>query len=255
MTPQIFKTIGRTLSVHSPEILMGVGASGFVGAVISSARATPKAMKAIKRAEYAKGEDLTLWEKVKAGWSFYIPTGLMTVSGLSGFFGAYGILNQQSALLASTAAMTQSTLQEYQQAVRDTIGEEQEKQIRAKLHEKKLDRNNGKSSDVIVVNRGRMLHEFDGVFFYATERDITRAESRLNRRMYKGLEMFLSMNDIRDELGLPLDEKKGERLGLTIDDGIEFEETAYINDNGEPYIQVWFPEGCEPHKNYASCIQ
>ena len=47
----IAKTFGRGLKERSPEILVGIGIVGMIGAAIMAVKATPKALEQIKETE------------------------------------------------------------------------------------------------------------------------------------------------------------------------------------------------------------
>lgn len=49
-----------------PWVLSGISGIGMIGTAVAAAAATPRALEMKQEAEEAKGEELTLWEKVKA---------------------------------------------------------------------------------------------------------------------------------------------------------------------------------------------
>ena len=55
----IAKTFGRGLKERSPEILVGIGIVGMIGAAIMAVKATPKALEQIKETERETKESLT----------------------------------------------------------------------------------------------------------------------------------------------------------------------------------------------------
>ena len=240
---------GSFLSRHSPEILTVAGTGGVITSVIFAIRATPKALQLIEQEKQATGkEKLTVIETVRTAWKPYIMTAATTVLTIGCFVGAQAVNGVQKAALASLCATTKETLKAYQQEVVETIGADKEKEIRDRLEQKKLEPTPVKP--LTMIGNGRQLFSIHGYLFRATEREIVRAENRLNRRMYVGHEMYISLNDILDELDLPHDEISGDKLGLSIDDGVEMDIDSNfgLTEDGEVYRIIQF--GTELHENY-----
>ena len=143
---------------HAPALLMGMGTTGSISAVIFAVQATPKAVQAKKDAEWVKangGEPsddgahgifasdmgkLTVWETAKAVGPYYIPAIGMELFSLMCFWGAHGINVRRQAVLAGLYSTAEAALQEYQSKVVDMIGEKPEKEIRTAIAQDHIDR-------------------------------------------------------------------------------------------------------------------
>jgi hypothetical protein len=120
-------------------LLTVIGAIGVVATAVLTAKATPKAEKAILKAEIDKDTELTTWDKVKAAAPAYIPAVVVGVSTISCIFGA-NILNKQAqASLASAYAILDSSYKEFKRRVDEVYGEGSSAAIEDKLNSDGID--------------------------------------------------------------------------------------------------------------------
>ena len=73
-------------------------------------------------------------------------------------------------------------------------------------------------------------------YFMGDYNMIKKIENDLNRRLFS--EMFISLNDLRDEFGLCHDKELGDDIGWNVDHPIEFTITTMLADNNEPCLVV-----------------
>lgn len=155
----------KTATQYAPQILMGLGTAGTVGAVVYAAKAGEKAVYLIDQAEVAKAkalqeeeqrkaqlqgykdsavepfmEPLTWQEKVKACWKVYIPPAGLLLFSLGCFWSAQGINATRQAVLAGLYSTAEASLHEYQAKVVELIGKDGEKEVTTAIAQDKVDR-------------------------------------------------------------------------------------------------------------------
>lgn len=239
---------------HSPEILTGIGIAGMIGTTILAVKATPKAMKLIEEAEEDKflekypeanaieREPLTVVETVKAAWKPYIPAVVTGTAAVGCLIGGNSIHARRNAALATAYQLSTTALKEYKAKVVETIGERKERVIHDKLAEEKVKETSFKQNEVIFTGKGETLclDMHSGRVFKCDRNKIESARNELNYRMSNGMEMYISLNEFYDEIGLPRI-PMGEQLGWRVDRGlIDIYFGAILNDDNEPCMTIEF---------------
>ena len=201
-----FKGVQTWTAKHSPEILTGVGGATMLSAVPLAVKATPKALMLIEDAEYEKGEPLTGVEKVKAAWKPYVPAAIASFTGAACIIGASSINAGRNAALATAYQLSTNALADYKEKVVETIGEKKELAIREKVAQKKIDeaKEATQSQQIIITGMGETLF-LDPVSMRAFKSDIQTVRdviNSLNERMINGMEEYISLSELYDEIGL-----------------------------------------------------
>ncbi len=105
---KFYRMCGRSrlyLKRSSPTILCCIAAVGVVGTAVASVKATPKAMKLLKKATDEKGEELSKAEIVITVAHLYIPAAAIGAGTIFCIFGANALNKQQQARLMSAYAL------------------------------------------------------------------------------------------------------------------------------------------------------
>ena len=229
-----------TLSKHRPGILMGVGISGMLVTTGLAVWGTAKAIPIIEEEKYEKDVDkLTVLDTVKACWKCYIPAAATAVASTACLIGSHTESTRRATALAAAYQISEKALSEYKDAVIETIGEKKERAIREKVSENALKENPVNDDDVVITGRGNTLcHDaVFGSYFRSSREVIERAINSINRQIVSG-EMYASLNDFYDELGLEHVDV-GDLLGWNLDDGeiaIDFDYKG--SHNGEPTLVI-----------------
>lgn len=267
---RFFKSIGQGLSKHSPEILTGLGIAGMITTTVLAVKATPKALDLIeteKRERYVeeKGSiDVDPYfldyhkplpsklDYIKVAWKPYIPAALTGVFSIACLIGASSVHVRRNAAIATAYKLSETALTEYREKVIETIGEKKEKDVRDKVAKGRVENNPVSKNEVIITKKGETLcmDYLSKRYFKSDIHQIKRAINELNRQMLN--DMYVSLNDLYDELGLdhiPL----GYELGWKIDDGyIDLDLSSQIADDGTPCIVVGYTVA--PRRDYSKLM-
>ena len=261
---KIVKDLGRTASKHSPEILTALGITGFITAVIMAVKATPKAEALIVEAEDEKEEDLTPVETVKAAWKPYLPAAITIVASTGCIIGGVKIQKDRCAELATAYAISQAVVKRYQEKTEEIAGEEKAREIETAVRQETA---KSPEAQQAIANLPKStiqgLHPFwdpmSNTGFNATVAMLNAAEVKLSKRLYMGLESYVTVNDLYDELNEqgvypPMKHTSvGNMLGWTPEhsikfdmdcDGIPIEQSHW--DDGTPCYVMSFEFGKSP---------
>lgn len=251
---KFFKSLGAKAQKHSPEILIGVGVVSMASTVVLAVKATPKALELIEEEKANKIQNATIeeakeWdvngeipmkplEVVKVAWKPYIPAAVSGVVSVACFIGANSVHAKRNAALATAYQLSTTAFNEYREKVVETIGEKKETAVRDKISKDKVDKNPVNDSVIIMTGKGNTLcYDSHSDRYFRSDIDkIKNAVLTLNEKMINGNEMYISLNEFYDEIGLKHTET-GSVLGWRIDKGkIDIRYSAQITDDNEPCI-------------------
>lgn len=250
---KIINEIQKAVIKHSPEILTGLGIAGMITTTVLAVKATPKALDLINdRKDELETEKLPPIEVVKTAWKCYIPATLTCVTSTACLIGASSVHLKRNAALATAYKLSESAISEYKDAVIDKIGEKKEQTIRDKVAEEKMKKNPVSSSEVFITEKGNTLcyDTISGRYFKSDIDRIKRAENAINKQLLD--EMYVSLNDLYDELDLD-HTKLGDELGWKIDDGlVELYFSSQLADDGTPCVVMDFTRA--PKYNFSNFL-
>ena len=249
------KTLKRFAKKKSPEILTGLGIAGMITTTVLAVKATPKALqlideeklnKCIEHAEtndeeagiIPKVEKLTPVETIKVAWKPYIPAGLLGMASIACLIGANSVHARRHAALYSAYKLSETALSEYREKVVETIGEKKEKAVREKVAKDKVDNSTASRSEVTIVGTGEVLfyEPISDRYFMSTIETIRRIINDMNYAMSYGSEMYVSLSQVYDELGLK-HTSISDDIGWNIDKGlVEADFSTTMTDDGKPCI-------------------
>lgn len=225
------------LGKHSPEILTGIGIVGMGCSVVTAVKATPKAMMLVEQKKQELDVNhLTPKETFLAVWKPYIPSVITFVLSAGCIIGASTINYKRNAALGAAYALSERTLIRYRDKVIETLGEKKEHQIRDKVAQDDIDKNQPSPNQIIVTSKGNTLCKdmISGRYFRSDIETIKQTINKLNRRLT--YDHYISLNEFYGELGLD-DIKNGDLMGWNLDNGlIEPSFNACITENDEPCI-------------------
>lgn len=234
----------KNLSKHSPEIMTGLGIAGMVAATVLAVKATPKAIRLLeeeKRRQNLQEEcgeitSLGIADTIKTAWKCYIPAGVTGALSIGCLINANRISMKRTAVLATAYKLSENALNEYRNAVVETIGEKKEKEVRDKVAEERIKKNPVDTSDIVITRKGTTLC-FDtasGQYFRSDMDAIKKAENEINKVMLN--EMYVSLNRLYAALGLRTT-SLGDDLGWSIDDGyLQIDFSSQLAEDGTPCL-------------------
>lgn len=234
---KFIKNIQTATAKRSPEILTGLGIAGMIITTVLAVKATPKALNLIyAKKDEIEEETLSPAEVVKTTWKCYIPAAVTCITSAACLVGASSVHIKRNAALATAYKLSESAISEYKDAVIEKIGEKKEQAVRDQIAENKMKKNPASTSEVYITEKGNTLcfDTISGRYFKSDIDRIKRAENTLNKRLLD--EMYISLNDLYDELDLD-HTKVGDELGWSLDDGlIELYFSSHLADDGTPCV-------------------
>ena len=265
----LFKTIKAGTMKHSPEILTGIGIAGMITTTVLAVKATPKALRLIEEKkkdifnnldpEDIPGNnvdytDISLkpLEVIKVAWKPYIPAVVTGVASVTCLIGASSVNAKRNAALATAYELSKTALADYKEKVVETIGEKKEQTIREKVAQKKVDENPSGKSEVIITGNGDVLflEPASMRYFKSDIESVRKIINDLNYRMTTGMEEYISLSELYDEIGLS-HTVTSDDMGWNIykDGPIDIDFPAAKTDKGEPCLMLEY--NVSPRYDYS----
>jgi len=239
---EFIKKLPALASKHSPTILTGVGIAGMITTTVLAVAETPKAMRMIEDAKKAKGEELTKKEVMKTTWKCYIPDAVTGVASIACLIGSNSVSTRRNAALATAYQIATTDFQKYKEKTLEVIGEKKEKEIHDAIAKDKIEQNPVSNNTVILTGKGQTLcYDAHSDRYFKSDIDrIKRAMNNLNYRMTCGAEMYISLNEFYDEIGLKHTDL-GDDLGWQVSNGlIDIHFGAQLTDDEELCVVIEF---------------
>ena len=250
-----FKMVKQFAKKRSPEILTGIGIAGMITTTILAVKATPKALQLIEEEKNRRtdkilegmspNEDENCWqvvklkpiEVVKVAWKPYIPAVLLGSSSVACLIGANSVHARRQAALYSAYKLSETAFTEYRDKVLETVGEETEKEVRDKVAKDKVEKNPASKTEIYMTGKGESLF-YDPIsdrHFMSDIETIRKIVNDLNYAMGYGSEMYVSLSQLYDELGLK-HTSISDNIGWNIRDGLIEPDFSSQIDEGKPCI-------------------
>lgn len=244
MKSNLLTTVKSGVTKHSPEILIGLGVAGLLGTTVLAVRETPKVLKLLdKKKEELDVEKLSVKDTVKTVWKNYIPCAVLAVTSVGCIIGASNISARRNAALAAAYAIGNKAFSDYKEEVVNLLGAEKDKEIKERVADKRLKEDSISSKEVFVtdVNEHLCYDEITGRYFKSSQNKIKEAQNIINDRLRD--EMWVSLNDLYYELGLP-NVRIGDDLGWNVDDGyLDIIISSRIAEDGTPCLTLDYAIG------------
>lgn len=218
---------------NKAAILFGTGMLGFGATLYSMWKDAPKAKKALEEAKANREEDMKTSEIIFENTSIVLKNMwrdfLLAAGSATCLYLSYHELNNSLSAAIALNASNVELLKLTKEKVKEELGENKAAKIEQKITEERVNENSEGAKEIIITNPGELLFKdgHTGRYFAASRDDILHAENELNRRVY--VEMFVSLNEFYDELGLS-HVKLGNEIGWTTENpprfSMEFAELA-----------------------------
>lgn len=237
------------MSKHGSHILFGIGVAGAVSTVVMAVKATPKALTILDKELDVRGETCQIekvsnhfkpMEKIKLTWKCYIPTVISGGLSIACLVCSHTMDTKRNAALATACALTESMLKEYQSKVIEVVGEKQERVVRDAIAKDQVERTPIDNREIILTKKGDMLcfDSISGRYFKSDYEQIRQSMNNLNSRLNH--EMYISLNELYDELGLS-NIAIGYELGWNISTGlIDFYYSSQLAQDGTPCLVIGY---------------
>lgn len=242
----LVKSAGKVVSDNSTSILTAMAIAGVVTTSVLAVKATPKALGLIEEAEKEQSEELTTQQKIRIGLPCYIPALSVGAATMGCVLGANAIGSKRNAALMGAYSVLDTGYREYQEKVKETIGEKKEQSVRDEVAQDRV-RRNPTGDTVILAGEGKVLcyDVWSGRYFESTVELIRRAQNDLNAMLIS--EMYASVNDFYRLLGLEPN-RMGDEFGWSSDRLLDIDFSSVLSTDNKPCLSIEYR--VQPNRGY-----
>lgn len=252
-------SVVKAVDQNSPTILTGLAVAGFIGTVILTIKAVPKAeeilakqrekMDDIAEDDKEARKEVTL-ETIKEMAPVVIPPVVMGVSAVACCIGSNSVNLRRQAVLSAAYNTAQTALTEYKDKLPAIVGPGKAKKVEEEIAADKVKSNPPDSNQIFVTGRGETVcyDSYSGRYFKQDPEKIREVVNDLNERILS--EMYISLNEFYQEVGLPKT-KLGDDFGWNIENGtISVSYTSTLTENNTPVLVLDYDT--DPRTDYRN---
>lgn len=252
MKKMSWKNVKYKIKEHESLILLTIGVSGFLGAVVEAVRETPKALKMIEDEKRRMNDNLHEEEKVQSlptkdvlrvTWKNYVPTAILIGLSATCLILAYSSDQKKKAAIVTACALSETTLQEFKDKILEMKGDKKSSEVFDSIAQDKMKEKPVETSEVYLTGKGETLcyDVISGRYFKSDIEKLRKIENEINKVMlYEG---YVSLNDLYEMIGLDCIEI-GEILGWRMeDDYIHMKFTSQLATDGTPCLVIDYQNG------------
>lgn len=227
MKKNLFKNVEKSFKKNSPAILTGVTVGSIFGVGILSFKAGVKSADTIKenkerykkakrRGDKSKQREIIFSTAAEVGKNS-IPTFVVGATGTASAIASNYISNKRIALLSAGLVAAERVIKENEEAVEQVFGESGAEKVRAEKARKRYEED---PTPYTPDQLDQYFNEYqkypckigyDNTNFFSNAVEIKQAILVVKDRLLSG-EEFVSLNDFKEELGLP-QTRAGDNVG------------------------------------------
>ena len=242
--------VAKSLDKNAPKILLFCGIVGIPATVVSAVRETPKAIKLIEEEKRKRFADDPYWDTkelskvdiIKTTWKCYIPTTILGSVSIACIIASSSINAKRYAALGSLYSVAESSLKEYKDKVKETIGDKKEQAICDEVAKEKIKKNPLPKDQKLILEPGdcKCFDAYTGRYFASSRNKLEKAQNELNRSLISN--MWVSLNEVYWAIGLPM-VRFGEEVGWNLDNMVDFVFSSQLDDDGNPCLVLDYQVG------------
>ena len=256
--PKMTAKLCHLFTKQQPALMLGAGIAGMVTTTILGIRGHAKAVKKmdeVRKEAKEKGTLDTILYCNKKGvvktrkkvylkhtYKYYIPATIVGSLSVGCLIGSYSINHKRNAALASSLALSEAAMTEYQRAVADQIGESAEREIRDnfdKKHVEYLEAQKPFEQNREYLRDGKSVKCYESStqqYFWASKEDIKKAINDLNHERLNGIGTEITLNEFYSSLGL-ISTSIGDSLGWDAQNPVDVDFST-IEVDGIPCLYI-----------------
>lgn len=233
----------RLLRDHGPLVGIVTAGVGFTGSIISTVRATVKAVRHTDRVEDDRKRELTSKELIAENWRYYAAPVLLWAGSVASLCFAAKSHTKSIKSLAALYAASETARKNLEDSARKVLGEEKYEKLQEEVVENSMEDHPLKDASILDTGYGPFLFydPLSGRYFRSSTAHVQAAINEFNNRI-NTQRCGLSYNDLFDYISPKFDEIEfGREVGWGPERGvadIRLKGRERLTENGESCIMM-----------------
>lgn len=239
--PQIDFSSGLSMvrkfaSQNSTQLLTGAAIAGVGATAYLAAKAGARASHHLEYEQSKTEEPLSLGDKIRSTWRFFIPTFGSAGLTISAVIFAQRINERRAAALAGLYALSEKALLDHKDKVEELLGAEKAREVEHRVTQDQIDKTSGTSEVIILGTEETLVYDaWSGRYFKSSENTIMQAQNSFNNSVLS--DNFMTANEFYSTLGLDYIDA-GNEVGWTPDFMVDIHIGTHKTVDGKPCLSI-----------------
>lgn len=231
-----FNFLKKFASQNSTQLLTGTAIAGVGATAYLAAKAGARASHHLEYKQSKTEEPLSLEDKIRSTWRFFIPTFGSAGLTISAVIFAQRINERRAAALAGLYALSEKALLDHKDKVEELLGAEKAREVEHRVTQDRIDKTSGTSEVIILGTEETLVYDaWSGRYFKSSENTIMQAQNSFNNSVLS--DNFMTANEFYSTLGLDYIDA-GNEVGWTPDYMVDIHIGTHKTVDGKPCLSI-----------------
>ena len=231
-----FNFLKKFASTNSTQLLTGTAIAGVAATAYLAAKAGSRAGEHLKYLQSKSEEPLSLEEKVRFTWRFFVPTLGSATLTVSAIVLAQRINERRAAALAGLYALSEKALLDHKDKVEELLGTEKAREVEHRVTQDKINETSGSTEVLILGTEETLIYDtWSGRYFKSSENTIMQTQNSFNNNLMS--DNFMTANEFYSMLGLDYIDA-GNEVGWTPDFMVDIHIGTHKTVDGKPCLSI-----------------
>ena len=231
-----FNFLKKFASQNSTQLLTGTAIAGVGATAYLAAKAGSRAGRHLEYLQSKREEPLSLEEKVRFTWRFFVPTLGSATLTVSAIVLAQRINERRAAALAGLYALSEKALLDHKDKVEELLGTEKAREVEHRVTQDKINETSGSTEVLILGTEETLIYDtWSGRYFKSSENTIMQTQNSFNNNLMS--DNFMTANEFYSMLGLDYIDA-GNEVGWTPDFMVDIHIGTHKTVDGKPCLSI-----------------
>ena len=231
-----FNFLKKFASQNSTQLLTGTAIAGVGATAYLAAKAGSRAGRHLEYLQSKSEEPLSLEEKVRFTWRFFVPTLGSATLTVSAIVLAQRINERRAAALAGLYALSEKALLDHKNKVEELLGTDKAREVEHRVTQDKINETSGSTEVLILGTEETLIYDtWSGRYFKSSENTIMQTQNSFNNNLMS--DNFMTANEFYSMLGLDYIDA-GNEVGWTPDFMVDIHIGTHKTVDGKPCLSI-----------------
>lgn len=223
----------RFITNHSQMVTLVSVATGVATTAVAAGKGHAAAQEVMKELP----EESTFLDKAKATWKYYVPACLAGISTVAALGWVAALVKGRADDMETLYFITDKAYRSYRTAAEKQLSPKKAEAVRKEIAEEGIAKNPKPTTLIVTGDECICYDSYSDRYFKSNMETIKAAVNTVNHKIIT--EMYASLTDFYDEVGLPETAVSG-YVGWNTDALMEVTYSSILSDDGKPVLAIDF---------------